>query len=220
MDKGDGMSKETLSVWTSALLKSAKLIFPMLIFSVFFARPIMMCMYGDMYAQSSAYFVIKNLGGLLYIIPFYPIILAIGKTSVYANVHMIVAIVIVIAEYIVCKTCDSAIYIAITSEICGLIKIVIFMRIIANYAQRKISDLIPLKLIGGVAFVSVLASLPPFFLFSSIELGKWLTLFVSLGTFLIDYYILCWVFKVSYRDILVGFLGNNTRFSVFVKLLP
>lgn len=62
---------------------------------------------------------------------------------------MIVAIVIVIAEYIVCKTCDSAIYIAITSEICGLIKIVIFMRIIANYAQRKISDLIPLKLIGG-----------------------------------------------------------------------
>lgn len=220
MDKGDGMSKETLSVWTSALLKSAKLIFPMLIFSVFFARPIMMCMYGDMYAQSSAYFVIKNLGGLLYIIPFYPIILAIGKTSVYAKVHMIVAIVIVIAEYIVCKTCDSAIYIAITSEICGLIKIVIFMRIIANYAQRKISDLIPLKLIGGVAFVSVLASLPPFFLFNSIELGKWLTLFASFFLFVIDYYLLCWVFKITYRDIVDGFLKGSSSYKKVINIVP
>ena len=47
MDKGNGMSNETLVVWNSALLKSAKLIFPMLIFSVFFAEPIMTCMYGD-----------------------------------------------------------------------------------------------------------------------------------------------------------------------------
>ena len=48
MDRGDGMGIETLKIWNSALLKSAKLIFPMLIFSVFFAEPIMTCMYGDL----------------------------------------------------------------------------------------------------------------------------------------------------------------------------
>lgn len=220
MDKGAGMSKEILSVWNSALQKSAKLIFPMLIFSVFFARPIMMCMYGDMYAQSSVYFVIKNLSGFLYIVPFYPIILAVGKTSAYANVHMIGAIVLVVAEYIVCKTCNSAIYVAVISEICMLTRIAIFMRIIANYAQRKISDLIQPKLMGRLAFVSVLASLPPFFLFNSIELGKWLTLSASFFLFVIDYYLLCWVFKITYRDIVDGFLKGSSSYKKVINIVP
>ena len=101
-----------------------------------------------------------------------------------------------------------------------MIKIVIFMRIIANYAQRKISDLIPLKLIGGVAFVSVLASLPPFFLFNSIELGKWLTLFASFFLFVIDYYILCWVFKITYRDIVDGFLKGSSSYKKVINIVP
>lgn len=220
MDKGNGMSKETLSIWNSALLKSAKLIFPMLIFSIFFARLIMTCMYGDMYAQSSVYFMIKNLSGLLYIIPFYPIILSIGKTKAYANVHMLIAFLIVITEYIVCKTCDSAVYVAIVSETCRLIKIYLLMRIIANYAHRKITDLIPPKLLGLLLLVSIFASLPPYILLNYIEFNKWQALILSMGIFVIDYYILCWIFKVSYRDILGGFLRKESRIFSIIKIIP
>ena len=220
MDKGNGMSKETLSIWNSALLKSAKLIFPMLIFSIFFARLIMTCMYGDMYAQSSVYFMIKNLSGLLYIIPFYPIILSIGKTKAYANVHMLIAFLIVITEYIVCKICDSAVYVAIVSETCRLIKIYLLMRIIANYAHRKITDLIPPKLLGLLLLVSIFASLPPYILLNYIEFNKWQALILSMGIFVIDYYILCWIFKVSYRDILGGFLRKESRIFSIIKIIP
>lgn len=220
MDKGDGMSNETLVVWNSALLKSAKLIFPMLIFSVFFAEPIMTCMYGDIYAQSSIYFVIKNLSGLFYIIPFYPIILAIGKTNSYANAHMIAAFMIVMAEYVVCKTFDSAVYVAITSELCKLFKIWLLLRVIANYAHKKITELLPPRPMTILIMISVLASLPPFLLLDFLNMNKFIVLFVCLGFFLVDYYVLCWICKVTYRDIAGGFLKNKSRLNAVVKILP
>lgn len=220
MNKGNGMSCETLSVWNSALLKSAKLIFPMLIFGIFFAEPIMTCMYGNMYAQSSVYFAIKNLSGLFYIIPFYPIILAIGKTKAYANAHMIVAFMIVIAEYIVCKTCDSAVYIAVTSELCQFFKIWILIRVIANYAHKRITDLIPPRPIVKLIVIAFLASLPPFLLIRYVEINNFIALFMSLGFFLVNYYILCCITKVTYKDIVAGFVKNNSRVSGIVKLIP
>lgn len=220
MDRGNGMGNETLRIWNSALLKSAKLLFPMLIFSVFFAEPIMTCMYGDIYSASAIYFIIKNLSGLFVIIPFYPIILAIGKTKEYAHVHMVIAFVVVLSEYIVCKTCASAVYIAVTSEICQLLKIWLLMRVIANYAQRKIIDLVSPRMMGSMLLVSVFASLPPFLLFQFIEINKWLSLFCSLLFFLIDYYALCWFFKVSYRDIIGGFVQEKSKLAPLVQFIP
>lgn len=223
MDKGVGMSADAVKVWNSALLKSAKLIFPMLIFSVFFAEPIMTCMYGDLYSQSSTYFVIKNLSGLFYIIPFCPIILAIGKTKAYANVHMLIAFIIVIAEYIVCKTCNSAIYVAITSECCQILKILLLLCIISNYANTKILELIPIKLIFILILIAVIASLPPYILIICLtDIDKFIALFISFVFYIINYYILCWVCKVTYRDIARGFLGNKnkSKLALIIKILP
>ena len=220
MDNGGGMNTDTLNIWNSALLKSAKLIFPMLIFSVFFAKTIMTCMYGNLYSNSTTYFIIKNLSGLFVIIPFYPIILAIGKTKTYAHVHMLIAFVIVLAEYIVCKTCNSAIYVAITSEVCQVLKIWLLMRVIANYAHKRIVDLLYPKMLGQLLLISILASLPPFILFKVIEVNKWLTLFFSLLLFLIGYYALCWIFKISYRGIIGGFIQKESKIASLIKYIP
>lgn len=220
IDKGDGMNKQTLEVWNSALFKSAKIIFPMLIFSIFFAEDIMMCMYGDLYQQSSIYFVIKNFSGLFYIIPFYPIILAIGKTKEYANVHLLIALVIVISEYIVSKYCNSAVYLAITSEVCQILKVLLLLKIISNYAHKKIFELIPIKSLMMLIIVSVLASLPPFFLNIYISMNKYMSLFISLGFFIIDYYFLCWIFRVKYKDIVMGFLNNDIKRKIILKIIP
>lgn len=220
MDNGEGMNTDTLNIWNSALLKSAKLIFPMLIFSVFFAETIMTCMYGNLYSNSATYFIIKNLSGLFVIIPFYPIILAIGKTKTYAHVHMLIAFVIVLAEYIVCKTCNSAIYVAITSEICQVLKILLLMRVIANYAHKRIVDLLYPKMLGQLLLISILASLPPFILFKVIEVNKWLSLFFSLLLFLIGYYALCWIFKISYRDIIGGFIQGESKIASLIRYIP
>lgn len=222
MDKGDGMGADAVNIWNSALLKSAKLIFPMLIFSVFFAEPIMTCMYGDLYSSSAIYFVIKNISGLFYIIPFYPIILAIGKTKSYANVHLLIAFVIVISEYIVCETCHSAIYVAITSECCQILKILLLLCIISNYANKKPIELIPIKPILILLFIAVMASLPPFILICWTNINKFVALFISLAFYIINYYILCWICKVTYRDIASAFLSkkNKSKLTLIIKILP
>lgn len=220
MDKGNGMNNQTLNVWNSALLKSAKIIFPMLIFSIFFAEDIMMCMYGDLYQQSSIYFVIKNLSGLFYIIPFYPIILAIGRTKEYANVHLLIAFVIVVSEYIVCQYCSSAIYLAITSEVCQILKILLLLKIISNYAHKKIFELIPIKSLMILIIVSVLASFPPYLLNVYICMNKFMALFINLGFFIVDYYVLCWIFRVKYKDIVIGFLNENLKQKNILKIIP
>ena len=220
MDKGTGMNIQTLNIWNSALVKSAKLIFPMLIFSVFFAKEIMICMYGNIYESSSVYFIIKNLSGLLYIIPFYPIILAIGKTKEYANIHMIIAFIIIIAEYIVCKTCESAVYIAITSELCQALKIGLLFRIVSKYARKTVFELIPAKPLFILMAISVMASLLPFFLISVLAINPFVELLIALGLFLITFYILCLIFNVTYRDVIGSFINEQSKLAVILKVLP
>lgn len=220
MDKGNGLNQDALKIWHSALLKSAKILFPILIFSTFFAKSLMTCMYGDMYAQSSIYFIIKNISGLSHIIPVFPIILAIGKTKTYANVHMLIAFTIIVAEYIVCNIFNSAIYVAITSELCQFLKVWIMMQVIAEYTQKRIIDLMPPKPMIKLILISTLACLPPFIFTHIIEMNKFITLFICLGIFLIDYYILCWIYKITYRDIVGGFIKNKTRLTPILKILP
>ena len=133
---------------------------------------------------------------------------------------MVIAFVVVVSEYLVCKTCDSAVYVAVTSEICNLLKIWLLMRVIAHYAHRKVIDLVSPKMMGLLLLVSVLASLPPLLLFKFIEINKWLSLFFSVSFFLVDYYALCWIFKISYRDIIGGFIHKGTRIKILLQFIP
>lgn len=220
MDKGNKLSNDALNVWNSALLKSAKLLFPMLIFSAFFSKIIMTCMYGDLYEESSIYFVIKNISCLSQIIPFYPIMLAINKTKTYANIHMVVAFIIIFIEYVVCINFNSAIYIAVVSELCQLLKIWLMMRVISKYAQKKIIELVPPKPMFLLIFIAILASIPPFLLTTYVDFNKFLALLLSLIIFLVDYYILCWIFKVTYKDIIGSFLSNKPIFAPILRILP
>ena len=220
MDRGTGMNNEIIEVWNNALIKSAKLIFPMLIYGAFFAVPIMTCMYGDLYRQSAVYFVIKNLSGLFFIIPFHPIILAIGKTSEYAKVHMFMAFVVVLVELLVCKTLDSAVFIALASVLCQVLKIWLLMRIIAAYAQKNIFYLVPPKPLLILAGISAIAALPPFILMYFVEVNKFVLLCSSLFLFILFYYIFCWIGKISYKDVLGGFIQNSSKLNRIMKFLP
>ena len=218
MDKGTGMTQETLSLWTSSMIKSAKIIFPMLVYSVFFAETIMTCMYGNQYASSSYYFVIKNVSGLFYIIPFAPIILAIGRTKEYARVHMFVAMMIVLLEYLAVLIVDTPISVAITGELCNMVKIVLMSWIISNYAKIRLHELYMIRPLLKVLLCCIISCCSTFLLLNYISLGKFVVLFVSLLLFLFIYAIVCKLFKVEYRDIAKSILPQRLRF--IVRLLP
>ena len=112
----------------------------------------MTCMYGNLYATSSDYFIIKNISGLFYVIPFAPIILAIGKTKEYSRVHMLIAVIIVLFEYIAVKYTSSPIILAVISEICQVMKILLLFRIICTYAKSSILQLLPMRQLLKIMF--------------------------------------------------------------------
>lgn len=219
VESGEKMNFEVYNLWKSSLEKSAKIIFPILIFSVVFARLIMICLYGNVYGTSSVYFIIKNLSSLFYIVPFAPIMLAIGKTNTYSNIHLIIALIIVAAELICVKTLDSPVAVAIASEICQVLKIYLMMRVISIYANRSISELIPLKSLSRIIVACLLAALLVYYLTLPISINKWLLLVICGSLFSLLYFVFCWVLKISYRDVVSGLIPSFSKFSL-LKYLP
>lgn len=220
MTTESSVDKDCFFVWKSALYKSAKLIFPMQIFCIFFAQLMMTCMYGDIYVGSSVYFQIKCFSGLFTIIPFYPIILAIGKTKEYANVHLLMACVLVVSEYAVCKTIHSPVCIAIVSEFFHLVKIYLVMHIVASFVQKNLAELLYPKYMIKILSVSIISGVATYLSVYTLEFDKFILLIISSIIFILFYLVLCWIFKISYQDILGGLMGKNSRLQVLFRIIP
>ena len=218
LEEGERMNDQIYAIWLSALEKSAKIIFPILVFSVVFARLIMICLYGDAYGSSTLYFMIKNISSLLYIIPFAPIMLAIGKTKQYANAHMVAAVLMVVLEYLCVKTLYSPIAIAIISEVCQAIKIILMMRVIAHYAGRPILELVPVKPLLRIIISCLIAALITHALSQLLILNKFILIFLCAIFFCVIYYGICWVAKLSYKEIASGLLPKFCK--PIIKYLP
>lgn len=208
MEEGTRMNDEVYSLWLSSLEKSSKIIFPILVFSVVFALPLMECMYGNEYSASTIYFQIKNISSMLYIIPIAPIMLAIGKTKQYANVHMIAAIMVVVLEFICVQIIESSIVIVVISECCQALKIFLMMRIIAKYANRAINELLPVGLLLKIVLISLMAAISTYGLSIFLPVNKFLLLVICVLLFGVFYYVLCYLFKVSYRNIVLGLIPS------------
>lgn len=220
MDKGDGFSAEALSLWQATLQKTSKLIFPMLIYGAFMAQIIMVCMYSGRYAGSGVYFLIKNIGGLFYIIPFTPILLALGKTKTYARLTMLTALLTVLSEFVAVRLNAGPVVVALASEICWVLYIILLFCSIAKYSTMKLYQLLPMACLGkllAASFVSAAAAWCVVSLLSS--LNEWILLGLSAVVFIVVYWALSKLFRITYKDIVSSLLPKLAK-SKLMKLVP
>lgn len=216
MEKGDGLSGDMVTIWNSALLKSAKILFPISVFSIFMAQLVMICLYGGNYDESTIFFQIKSTYGLFYIVPFSPVFIAMGKTKEFSNVTMYFTLVLILLEFICVKVFNSPVAIAIASESCSIAKCIVFFVLIARLSSKKVTDMLPTKQLILVLIASILASIPVYFISKCLEWNKFVLLFFDVFVFCVFYYILCWIAKVSYRDMISSVIKNKT----ILKLIP
>ena len=212
-------SKEGVgSMWCSALLKSVKLIYPMAVYCIIFGTIIMVCFYGEQYDKSGIYFSIKNVECFFSVMPFYPILIAMGKTKQYSNIHMIFAILIIPLEYAIVKLGGLPFFIAIAYVMCSVSKIVMQFIVVIKELGLNLRDLLPFNLMVKILMISIVSSLlPSFFVKTFSSMNVFILLLASLAIYLICYYILCWFFRISYKDIAVGYIGNRIQ---LMKLIP
>lgn len=208
------------NVWVSALSKSVKITYPMAVFSVVFSTLIMKCFYGDIYQSSGVYFLIKNIEGFFAIIPFYPILLALGKTKEYSNIHLAMALAIIPLEYLIVKLGLPATMVGVVFVLCSFTKVVLQFIIVSRSVNLSFRDLIPYKdmLMVGI-FAAISTILPYIFVAHHSEINKFLLLVLSGIIFMTIYYALCWLMKITYKDILDGYL-RKSKLSGLVKLIP
>ena len=97
------------------------------------SKALICCLYQGIY------FRIKLFANLFTLIAYAPVILSIGKTKYFANVHMYSAIVLVLLELAVVELIPNAYYVTVVSVLCHIGRIFAMLFLIASEGQSSIN---------------------------------------------------------------------------------
>lgn len=191
--------KEVYPLWMSVFEKTAKLIYPLVIYCMVFADVVMVTLYSGKYVDSQNYFRIKLITNFFTLISYGPLIINIGKVKYYSRVHMFTALIVVLLEFISVKTTNSPYAISWISMLCHVCKIFAMLFMVSKYFGVKFYQLFPLKLIGQILIPSALfLLLERWVLIDLCHLNSWVVLFVSVIVYALVYYAYSILVKMDY----------------------
>lgn len=195
--------KEIYPLWMSVFEKTAKLIYPLVIYFIIFADVVMVVLYGQKYITSDNYFRIKLITNFFTLIAYGPLIINIGKVKYYSRVHMIIAILVVVLEFISVKTIKSPYAISWISMLCQVGKIFAMLFLVANFFSVKLYQLFPLKLIGLILIPSaLLLLLERWILMDLCQLNDLVVLIVSAVVYMTLFYGYSILMKMDYLGLI------------------
>lgn len=151
---------EILPLWLSVFEKSAKIIYPLVLFFLFFADTIMILLYGAQYQISGDYFRIKLIVNFFTVISYFGIIIAINANKFYSNVHLLHAIILVCLEYTSILVFNSPLLITAISVVCRIGNIFCMLAYISKYFSLSIIDLFPYRTIVKIIVPSLVILMP------------------------------------------------------------
>ena len=191
--------KEILPIWINVFEKSAKLIYPLVLFCFFFSDILMIVLYGEIYKTSGIYFQIKLIVNFFTLISYAPLILSIGATKFYAKVHMYGAIILVVLEYLSILIFNSPYVITAVSVVCQIGRIIAMLLFISKYFNIRFLELFPLKLIIKLLIPSIIILYFVRVLFVNILFFKSiLLLVVTFVIYSILFAVWCYIAKIDY----------------------
>jgi len=115
--ESEGKLYMTFETYERATLKTISLIYPLIFFCIFFAKDLVILMYGEQYEVSKSYLRVSLLRGIIQVFHYLPILLALGKSNVYFLVHFIFALSIWLVDFIIVMLLLPPISIAISSAL-------------------------------------------------------------------------------------------------------
>lgn len=206
-------SKTIIDTWKNATAKSVMLIYPLVIYCWYFALPIMTFLYGDKYVDSAIYFRIMLVVNLFTIAPYYPIIIALGETKYYANVHMWNAMLVWITELLIVMLFPNPYLITATSVVCHLIKIFIMINFISKKTNCSIYKLLPFEPIMKVLLTCIISGIIVLHISNTFicSLSNFLLLSMSFVFYSILLFLIGKVCKLNYIELISPFLNKIKR---------
>jgi O-antigen/teichoic acid export membrane protein len=201
--------QDIFPLWMSVLEKTAKIIYPLVLFCWFFADILMVVLYGEQYATSATYFRIKSLLNFFTIISTVPLIIGVGKTKIYSRIMMFGAITLTILETISIIIFKSSYLITGLDTFCRIGHVFIMFWVVSNYLEIKIYQLFPVKLFLQIICPSITILLFLHYLFVDvITMNKLLILVISFILYLAMFYPIACFFKMDYLSIVKPLLNR------------
>ncbi len=200
--------------WKSATERSVILVYPILAFFIFNAKNSVVALYGQQYEASAIYFIIGMMIGFFNIIVFQSVLFALGKTRIYARIHLVQAILIWIVGFIVVSLSWSPASYAALSRVFYIAQVCIGIYYAARVLGVKLKYVIPfskmLKVLVHSSIICGLVSLLTGILNTNVFLSLVLSGLIS-GVLIIysgDF------FGIRYREVLGSMLQNAPGFKL------
>lgn len=213
--------KEIGELWTRSLLKSATLIYPLVLFFMFYAKEIFVLLYGIDYEESGNYFIIFSLITFFKVIVFAPLVLGLGLTKFYSRIHFIEFISIWVLGYFAIIFFESPYAILAIFVLLTIVKIIFSLWYISKKLKLKFFDMLPVfKLFKYAMHGSVILVVIRFLFVENFQIeNKFLLVALS---FVVYYIFLLgsskWL-KIDYLEALRPFLNKLPIIkSIFKKL--
>ena len=202
--------KEIYPLWMSVFEKTAKLIYPLVIYCMVFADVVMVVLFGQKYATSDDYFRIKLITNFFTLIAYGPLIINIGKVKYYSNVHMITAFVVVGLEFLSVKTIHSPYAISWISMLCHVGKIFAMLFLVTRFFGIKLYQLFPIKLILKILVPSALfLMLERWILMDLCHINSLVVLIVSALVYVLVYFGYSLIMKMDYVGLIKPLINKK-----------
>lgn len=200
--------QEIMPIWRNAFEKSAMLIYPLVLYFMFFADIIMVILFGEQYEISSSYFRIRAIGSFFNVIAIGPLLINIGYVQPYSIIQMLGTIFLLISDIIVVHLINLSFAIPVVQVICRIIIIISYLLIIANYFKISIYKLLPICNFVKILSVSIVILL---FLKSASCLveNNILIVLLSFSLYCIIYFAVCKIIRIDYKVIISSLKDNN-----------
>lgn len=152
----EGNMKEALETYYRAFLQSINLVYPMVFFCLFFARDIVILLYGEQYEASKTFLQISLIRDFAEVIPYFSVLLAIGRSKIYLIIHVFATILIWGLDFVVVSVKLPAGYIALNHALVQIIVVITGILYLRKYYRIS---LLNISIIKRVVFVSMHLSL-------------------------------------------------------------
>lgn len=92
---------DAMTSCTNAIKKTATIILPILLFCFCFAKDIMQMFFGTKYVESGSFFRMHIIRDFFEIVPYYTVLMALGFSKFYMNLHILGSIFIWTADFLI-----------------------------------------------------------------------------------------------------------------------
>jgi len=154
-EKAD-VSKIT-TLWRSALNKSVVIIYPIVIYMLFYSRELITLVFSENYSVSAKYFTAAIIINFFNVIMFAPLLLSLGKTRFYAWLQYGKAFALWGFQFAAIMVFNTPMSIAITYVVISVLAIFVPLGYVASIFKISIFTLFPLGRVLVIALHAVLS---------------------------------------------------------------